>query len=83
MEESNYSIQLNGTETDIESIEIAKKSTEVCHDSNKEQLQIEGIHSVYVTFPTTLFNKKIEVCIQEPPQDLFENASPQPIHWPR
>ena len=83
LNKSNYVIHLNGEKANVQSIEIAKKSIEICHDSNKKQMEIEGIFSVYISFSTTLFNKKIEMCIEDPPQDIFENCAPQSIYWPR
>ena len=79
----NYSISLNGEEESLKSISIEKKKIEVCSNTQGEEKELEGIHSLKIQFNTSLFNKKITVKIKKPPQDLFENSSPKSLVWPR
>ena len=83
LKKKNYTIQLNGEKVDINAIKIAQKSTESTHNKEKEELTIEGIQSVHISFHTNLFNKEVDVCIKHPPQDVHGNSAPKAISWPR
>jgi DNA-binding protein HU-beta len=83
LKKKNYTIQLNGEKVDINAIKIAQKSTESTHNKEKEELRIEGIQSVHISFHTNLFNKEVDVNIKHPPQDVHGNSAPKSISWPR